>query len=774
MGVFGTLPNYAALSNIQSDQASEVYDLRGTTLGKYYIENRVNADSSELPKHLVEALVATEDARFFEHGGVDIRSLARVFFRTMLMQDESSGGGSTISQQLAKNLYPREEYGYLGIAVSKVKEMLTARRLEKIYSKDRILRLYLNTVPFGGNAYGIKIAAQRYFNKGLELLSIDEGAVLIGMLKATSYYNPHRYPERAKLRRNVVLSQMAKAGYLEEKDVTKFSEMPIKLNYQKESHDLGLATYFREHLRHEVQSALSKFTKEDGSSYNLYTDGLRIFTTLDATLQRYAEESVKEHLSGLQRSFAKEWQGREPWATKEFLAMEMKKSTRYKQLERAGKSEGEIRRIFEESLPMTIFDWEQGEKEVEMTPMDSIRFYLSLLQTGMLVADPASGKIRAWVGGVDHRYIQYDHVKSRRQIGSTMKPIVYAAALRSGVRPCAYLENSLVQYTDYKDWEPRNSDGNYGGYYSMEGALSHSVNTVTVDLAFQAGVPEVRELATSLGIDTYIAKEPAIALGAVEASLWQMVSVYATFANAGARPDLQFLDRIETQDGTVLLDNTKKKNGPFEQVLSSEEANILTHLMQSVVDSGTARRLRYEYGVRGDIAGKTGTTQNQSDGWFMGYTPKLIAGVWVGAESPSVHFRSTRIGQGANSALPIWGRFMRKVQGNKHLSMYRGGEFEALSDSVLMELDCPPYLEELPEIFDSIADFEELLKFSQEMDEIDQEQLGDLIRKAPRRQSETLSEYSERIRDRNDKVLKKRERKAKREGFWDRLRGKKK
>lgn len=774
MGTFGPLPTYGELGNIQNNQASEIYDRQRVLLGKYYIENRVNADSSELPEYLIQALIATEDARFFQHQGIDLRSLARVLIKSILLSDESSGGGSTISQQLAKNLYPRRDYRFCGVLINKLREMLIARRLEKIYPKDYILRLYLNTVPFDGNAYGVKIASQRFFNRNLDQLRLEEAAVLVGMLKATSYYNPVRFPERALERRNTVLHQMVRFGYLDTLRAGDLLAKPLQLDYQPESHNLGLATYFREHLRLEVEQQLKKVSKPDGTPYNLYTDGLRIFTTLDATLQRYAEEAVRGHLPTLQKTFISEWREKEPWFTRDIKNTLIKRSSRYRDLASRGLTEKDIFLKFEEPVTMTIFDWEKGEKEVVMSPLDSIRYYLRLLHAGMLVAEPESGSIRAWVGGIDHRFMQYDHVKSKRQIGSIMKPLVYATALRSGIKPCEYFENSLVQYAEYDGWEPQNSDGSYGGYYSMEGALTHSVNTVAVDVALATGLEPIVRLAEEMGIQGDIPPQPAIALGAVDASLLEMIEVYGTLANQGLRTTLHFLDRIETADGQVLIHGSEIIGKKTSQVLTREEASVMTHLMQSVVDSGTARRLRYDFGLRGAIAGKTGTTQNQSDGWFIGFTPRLVAGVWIGADLPLVHFRSIRTGQGSNTALPVWGQFMRKVQGNSKTVQYTRGTFPAPPDTILAQLDCPHYLPDLPGFFDSIMNYDQLLEFVQVAGTIDTGQLMEIIRDAPRWNTESVSEYSRRIRERNQKILEKRERKQRRKEFFDKLLGRQK
>ncbi len=761
------MPTYAELASVQNHQASEIYDRDNQLLGKYFLENRTNADAEELPDHLVHALIATEDARFFEHSGIDLKSLARVLLKSILLSDERSGGGSTISQQLAKNLYPRRDLGTLSIIIHKIREMLIARRLEHIYDKNKIIQLYLNTVPFEGNAFGVKVAARTFFDKSLPELSVDEGAILVGMLKANTYYNPIKYPERAKERRNIVLRQMQKFGYLDEKELADFTQREVVTNYQAENHHSGIATYFREHLRLEAQALLKEIERPDGRDFNLYTDGLRLTTTLDQQMQHYAEEALREHLLPLQDAFLREWKDDGPWLSSDFL---IKQTKRYRNLVSMSRSWDEILDEFNQEKVMTVFDWQVGVKEVVWSPLDSLRHYASLLRSGMLVVDPTSGQTLAWVGGMDHRFIQYDHVKSERQIGSLMKPIVYAAALQGGTDPCQLYQNQKVRYADYQDWQPRNSDGAYGGYYSMAGALRHSVNTVAVSVALETGLPLVKKLAHELGIDSEIPLEPAIALGAVEASLWEMLAVYSTFANQGSRPDLHILTKIETMDGEVLW---TRDDAPQPPVLTDDEAAVMNQLLQSVVDSGTAERIRKTYGLRGEIAGKTGTTQNQSDGWFVGYTPRLAAGAWVGGEFPNIHFRSIRSGQGANSALPIWARFMGKLQRDPELRKYLGGNFQAVQDTNRFSLDCPHFLPELPLLQDSLLDQQALAEFGKAVHGIDPDQLGEVMRRTPRRSSESLSEYSKRIRRRNARVVEKRNRKKKRKAFIDKVLGRK-
>ncbi|MCB0588234.1 MAG: transglycosylase domain-containing protein, partial [Phaeodactylibacter sp.] len=634
-GMLGPLPGYPELRDIQNYNASEVYSEDGVLLGKYFIENRINADLEEISPNIINALVATEDARFFEHSGIDLRAGVRVLVKSILLSDESSGGGSTLSQQLAKNLYPRRDYLVMSLLVNKIREMFIARRLEKVYSKEELLRLYLNTVSFSENIFGIKVAAQRFFDKAPIDLNVEEAAVLVGMLKATTYYSPVRHPERATQRRNVVLGQMERYGHLTKTEYDSLKALPLNVKYYKEGNNQGLATYFREYLRQEVEEVLEDYSKPDGTPYNLYTDGLRIYTTLDARLQRYAEEAVQEHMAWLQEAFDKEWKKGYPWRRNSVLEKAVEQSERYQQLKEKGVPQEKIEEIFATPVPMTVFSWNGGEEEREMSPLDSIKYYLTILNTGFLAMDPSTGLVKAWVGGIDHKYFKYDHViQARRQVGSTFKPIVYATALQSGMLPCEYTYNRQVTYAQYDNWSPRNADGEYGGVYSMEGALAKSINSVTVEILMRTGIDSVRQLAEAMGVNGYIPQTPSIALGTAEASLADMVRVFGTFANRGVRPEMHYLDRIETAEGDTLAVFERPDPRRFPAVLTEAHADMMIHMLESVVDSGTARSLRYQYGLYNDLAGKTGTTQNQSDGWFIGFNPRLVAGVWVGAEMP--------------------------------------------------------------------------------------------------------------------------------------------
>ncbi|MEZ5040099.1 MAG: transglycosylase domain-containing protein [Saprospiraceae bacterium] len=773
-GFLGPLPNYAELKNIQNNTASEIYGDQGILLGKFYIENRINADFEEISPNVINALVATEDARFFEHSGIDIRAWMRVLFKSVLLFDESSGGGSTISQQLAKNLYPRISYSLFSTPINKIREMFVARRLENIYTKEDLLRLYLNTVPFSENIFGIKVAAQRFFKKSPDQLGVEEAAVLVGMLKGTTLYNPIRNPELATQRRNTVMNQMVKYNYLDQNACDSLKEMPLELQYFREGNNAGLATYFREQVRLEVNKILEDYPKPDGSAYNIFTDGLKIYTSIDPRLQQYAEAAVNTHMPELQQAFYKNWEKRgDPWGGKDVLDQAKKNSRRYQQLKAKGLNEEAIDQVFDTPISMQIFSWEDGDVVKEMSPLDSLKYYLSILNTGFLAIEPNTGLVRAWVGGINHKYFQYDHVKSRRQVGSIFKPIVYAQALRNGMLPCEYTDNKQVVYADYKDWQPRNADGNYEGVYSMEGALSHSVNTVTVEIMRRGGLDSTRLLATDMGIEGEIPDGPAIALGAVDASLQEMISVYATFANRGIRPTLHYLDRIETSDGNIIAEFTRPDPKTFTRVLSEEIADMMTKMMESVIDSGTAKKIHYRYGIYGAIAGKTGTTQNHSDGWFMGFTPKLVAGVWVGAESPRVHFRTMGVGQGSNTALPIWGEFMKSVYKDPTYKHYRRTQFEPLSDSLSAMMQCPPYLDEMPTLLNENesweANYYDQMYLFQALQDIPPENIRYLINQRPRRNFETISDYADRLRKLNVRLEKQLERQENRKDFWDKL-----
>ncbi|MEO1261458.1 MAG: transglycosylase domain-containing protein [Bacteroidota bacterium] len=777
-GAFGELPTQEVIRGIDQNIASEVYSADSVLLGKYFIENRLPTDIEEISPYIIDALVTTEDARFFEHGGVDIRAWFRVLFVTILQRDDSGGGGSTLSQQLAKNLFPRKNHGVFTLPVAKTKEIFIARRLEQMYDKHQLLALYLNKVPFGEKVYGIRMASKRFFNTNPKNIKLEEAAVLVGMLKATTRYNPRNHPERAKSRRNTVLGQMVKYKKLDSLTFDSLKQLPIELKYEYESHDEGIATYFREHLRLELEKRLEGVKKPDGTPYNIYTDGLKIHTTIDSRMQKMAEEAVTEEMANVQSMFKQHftWSRRNiPWGNDLFLAQTKKASPRYRKLKKRGLDEAAIDSIFSDTVRMTVFDWDAKdyERDTLMTPLDSIKHYLTLLRTGFLAAEPQSGKIFAWVGGINFKNFKYDHINSRRQVGSTFKPIVYAAALENGFEPCERYENELVKYAN--DYEPKNSDGQYGGVYSMRGALAKSVNVVAVSVLSELGISKVRELAKEMGITSNIPPELGIALGSADVSLYEMIQAFSTFPNRGLAPKLFYLTKIATRDGEVLFEKSEPKTEDFKRIIEEENADIVNSFLQTVVDSGTARRVRSMYNFQYPVAGKTGTTNNNTDGWFIGYTPTLITGAWVGASQPSVHWYSTKHGQGAATALPICAQFLSKVYRSREFRNYRKKVFAPLDTAAVNALRCPDFISADSLLADSIRmAMEEAGIRNSDLIRIIQNAFkkgdsNDGRRSTPNRRSE----QSERVRKQNEKLEKKRKRKQKIREIKDRIRGKK-
>jgi penicillin-binding protein 1A len=688
LGFFKEIPSYAEMRKIQNPIASEVYAADGSLLGRYYVENRTNASIRDIPKSVVDALVATEDVRFYQHNGIDYRSLMRVLFKTFLSGNESSGGGSTISQQLAKNIYGRKSMRIVGMPMTKIWEMIVARRLEKTYSKDEIMELYLNTVSFGEDVYGIEMAAERYFNTDPENLRIQDGAVLIGMLKATTTYNPKRNPERAKERRNVVFSQMQKFYFLEKNILDSLKNLEMEVDYTFITTKTGTASHLREQVRLDLEELCNTIRQPDGTKYDIYTDGLKIYTTIDSKMQEYAENAVQTHMKELQKTFFEHWKKGTPWGKDDSsIRSAMKETNRYKALREQGLSDEAIEKSFKIKKNIRLFTYD-GSEEKNISPWDSIIYYHQFLNTGFMAMNPKNGYVQAYVGSVNFQYFPYDHVFSRRQVGSTFKPIVYAQALENGHTPCDYIPNEKITYEEYKNWTPGNSDGKYGGYYSIKGGLTNSVNTVAVQLMMENGIGNVKYLAKKMGINSDLPNEPSIALGTADISLYDMIKVYATFANHGKPIDPIYLLRVEDRHGKVL--KTYEKPTLKAQVFSTQTADYMIDMMQSVVNSGTARRLRFRYGVTGTVAGKTGTTQDQADGWFMGFTPNLVVGSWVGGYNRKVSFRSTSLGQGASTALPICGLFLKAVQNDKSLKSINQGYFSSISDS--LSIDCEMYL----------------------------------------------------------------------------------
>ena len=698
-GLFGFMPSFEDLENPTSSLSSEIISSDQQILGAYYIENRTNVEFNELSPYLVQALVATEDSRFYSHSGVDLRSLGRVFFKSILRGDRSGGGGSTITQQLAKNLFPRKHISKAGLAVRKLKEWVIAAKLERNYTKDEIIAMYFNTVDFGNNAYGIKIAASTYFGKLPSELEPEEAALLVGMLKATSYYNPLRNPQNAMKRRNVVFSQMRKAGFLSREEYEELIGKPIDMShFSRQNHEEGLATHFREYLRQYMLKWCKEHKKPDGKPYDLYRDGLKIYTTINSRMQRHAEEAVAEWIGGtLQNDFYQDLKGSGRYApfssdltkaeVNRFMEQAMKNSDRYRAMKKAGASDEEIREVFHQKVAMKVFTWNGGEKDTVMSPWDSLWYHKWFLHCGLMSVEPQTGYVRAYVGDISYKYFKYDNVsQGRRQVGSTFKPFVYTLAMQEGeFLPCTEVPNVPVCFPlpDGEEWCPANSSKQKEGeMVSLRWALANSVNYISAYLIKRFPPEAVINLARRMGITAPMEAVPSICLGTMDISVREMVGAMATYANQGIHIDPIFITRIEDKHGIVLENFSPHQ----EEAMSAKTAYLMLDLMRGVVDEGSAGRLRWRYGLKQAIAGKTGTTQNHSDAWFMGITPTLTTGVWVGGELRSIHFNSMRLGQGANAALPVWAIYMQKVYEDAELE-FPQDDFEK-PEGVNVDLKC--------------------------------------------------------------------------------------
>lgn len=700
--VFGPLPSFHDLENPETNLATEIYSRDGKLFGTYYVENRSNVEFKDLPPNLVHALLSIEDIRFEKHSGVDLKALFRVAFG--LVTGSNKGGGSTLTQQLAKNLFPREKnLSKSQLVMRKFKEWITALRLERNYSKEEILAMYLNTVDFGSQSWGIKMAAKTFFNKEVSALKLEECALLVGVINAPTWYSPVRNPERSLERRNLVLRQMERYKFISEETLDSVATIPLDMtNFGLRGHSTGLATYFREILRMEMKEWCSTHYKSDGTSYDLYKDGLKIYTTIDSRLQKYAEEAVTEHLKNeLQPAFFRHWKGIpnapfdfppevEERETRAILEQAMKRSARYQQLKEEGVPEDSIRYIFNFPTRMTVFSW-NGPLDTIMTPMDSIRYSKSILQAGLMSVDPGTGHILAYVGGIDYRYFQYDHVKlSRRQVGSTFKPFLYSLAMQEGeFTPCTRVANVpySVDLPDGTVWTPQNTSKKHiGEEVTLKWALAHSNNWISAFLIKRYSPQSVITMARKMGVTADLDPVPSLALGSSDISLYEMVGAFNTFPNKGVYIKPTMIIRIEDKYGNVLESFVPEK----KEAMSEETAYLMLDLMKGVVQTGTGIRLRAKYQLNNPIAGKTGTTQRQSDGWFMGITPDLTTGVWVGAEDRSVHFRVIRLGQGANTALPIWALYMQKALADRSLHLSKG-DFDRPLKPLSVPLDCDAY-----------------------------------------------------------------------------------
>jgi penicillin-binding protein 1A len=729
---FADIPSFEELENPDSKLATQVIAEDGEILTTFHIENRSFVTFDELSQNLVNAAIATEDVRFHNHSGIDFKSLGRVAVKTLLGGDSSQGGGSTITQQLAKTLYPREDVSSRIPGVSilkmvwiKLKEWVTAVKLERSYTKDEIMNMYMNAIFFGSNAYGIKAASQTFFAKAPSELTVEEAATLVGMVNKPTRYNPALNPDKSLVRRNFVISQMEKAGFISKEMCDSIQQIPITLSYQIQDHNAGLGPYFRDMLRRTMNAKepkrssyaqyedyvvdslqwadnafygwLNKNTKADGSKYNLDKDGLRIYTTINYKMQKYAEEAVAEHLGkDLQKSFWRDlrWKKNKPFSNDidpkmidQLMKQARRWSDRYRIMKANGASEAQIRKSFTEPVKMRVFSWDkQGYVDTLMTPDDSIKYYKSHLRAAFMAIEPHTGHIKAYVGGPNYRYFKYDNVRQgKRQVGSTIKPFLYTLAMQEGMTPCDKVVNVPQTFlVNDTTWTPKSTDKDewIGQTVTLKWGLTKSSNNISAYLMKQYGPHAMADMMRKMGVGSYIDETYSLCVGSADISVYEMVAAYNTFPSKGVYVTPIFVTRIEDNMGNVIgeFNNTKR------EAIGEHTAYLMANLMQGVVNSGTGVRLRAKYGLKGEIAGKTGTTNDQSDGWFIGYTPTLTAGVWVGAEDRQVHFESLALGGGSNMALPIWGLFMQKVLKDGTLGVSENDRF--VPSGVKLELNC--------------------------------------------------------------------------------------
>lgn len=744
--VLGPMPTFEQLENPENNLAAEVYSEEGYLLGKFYIQNRTWTQYRDISPHIIDALIATEDIRFYKHSGIDPKGLARVIVRTFLLGQQQAGGGSTITQQLAKNLFPRDTTYYrfglvrkVKLGITKFKEWQTAVKLEKQYTKEEIITMYLNVFDFLYQAVGVRSAASVYFNTTPDSLNIEQSAMLIGMAKNPAYYNPIRRYDEILKRRNIVLSQMVKYGYLAKEVYDSLKILPIELDFQEESHISGLATYFREYLRttmikpepkrrfflfnDQFEEAVyewennplygwcSKNHKTDGSNYNLYRDGIKIYTTINSKLQQFAEASVREHLAELQKTFMKTVSELKNPPFSDDLEMEeierimessIRRTDRYRSLRNAGVNNDSILFVFNTPVEMTVFSWDTTAIDTIMSPLDSILYYKYFARLGLMSMDPHTGYVKAYVGGPDFRFFKFDAVKAqKRQVGSTIKPFLYTLAMQDGYSPCYKVPNVPQTFMDNDStWTPASSGRKefWGKMVTLKWGLANSENYISAWLMKQFNPQSVIEVMQKMGIRSRIDPVNSVFLGTSDISLYELVGAYATFDNKGVYTEPIFVTRIEDKDGNVISKFTPR----IEEAISEENAYLMLNLLEGVVKEGTAGRLRWKYELMNQIGGKTGTTQNHSDGWFVGLTPNLVTGIWTGWEDRSIHFDNIGLGSGANMALPVFGLFMKKIYEDEMFGIMEADEFESPLQFNI-ELDCDKYeLEHNREDFDLI------------------------------------------------------------------------
>ncbi len=676
-GAFGYLFTKTELKEFKNESASLVYSEDKELIGKFFDENRTNISYDQLPKSVINALVATEDARFFKHGGIDTQSLFRVLIKTVILKHKNSGGGSTISQQLAKNMYGRNDYGLLSMPVNKTKEMILANRLEDIYSKNEVLAMYLNTIPFGENVYGIESASRRYFNKSVESLKIEEAAVLIGMLKANTYYNPRRYPENAVKRRNVVLGQMYKYDYVTKKEKDSLQSLSLQMDYSNLESE-GPANYFMVQVNKEAEKILKEIELRNDAIFDLKTSGLVIETTLNAKLQDYALQAYKSHLGKMQKRLQRRYKtlwGRK--YLKKLIDKEIKKLKITKEIDKKQKRE--------------LFSWD-GFIIDSISVRDSLQYDLTLLHAGFFALDPNNGAVKSWVGGIDYRTHPYDQIYAQRQIASTFKPILYAAAIQNGTLPCDYLSNDSIVFTDYDNWMPQNYNKSIGGSYSVAASLAKSMNIPTVNLFLQTPFEVVENTWKNLGFSQELINSPASSLGTANASIYELAIAYSTFANGGSKIEPQIIKSIRTSDGKILYKNKFIQSS--DEVITKETSQMMNEMLQKVMREGTGSSMKSVYGVNLPLAGKTGTSQDYADAWFVTYNPNLVIVTRVGASMPTIHFASGLNGAGSTLAMPLVAKTLQKVQKNSKLKEMYFTAFPKLQEESEVFFDCDDFIED--------------------------------------------------------------------------------
>lgn len=697
--VFGKVYTEDELINYRNETASVVLSENRVVLGKYFDKNRTNANYEQFPKHLINALVATEDARFFDHDGVDTRSLLRVLFKSILTGNKRSGGGSTISQQLAKNMSGRTNHGFLSLPVNKVKEIIQAKRIESIYSKENILTLYFNTVSFGENIYGIESAALRYFNKKVNALTIEESAVLVGILKANTFYNPNKNPENALMRRNVVLSQMERYEYINKKTSDSLKNRPLNLNYNNLT-TKNKAGHFLTYVKSEASKIIDSINKNNKTTYNLEKDGLIISTTLNENLQTYATEAFESHLSVMQEKIRAQYKSN----SSQKRALNTLVEAQLKQMNMHPDS-AKLKR------QQTVFNW-KGLKTDSISTLDSLKLENTILHAGLLALSPKTGALKAYVGGIDNQRYAYDQIFSQRQLASTFKPILYATAFESGKQPCYYLDNDSIQLKEYKNWNPTNADRTFGGTYSLQGALLNSKNIPTINLYLETDFTKLDTIWSRLNFSSKLQNVPSLALGTTNASIYEVANAYSVFANSGKTTTPYSIAKIETASGEVLYEH---KNKAGKEVLSKRTTAYINEILQNAIARGTGQRLRSQYGVTVPLAGKTGTSQDYTDAWFVGYNPDIVVVSRVGCNSPKIHF-SSGLGAGSSLALPLVAITLHKAERNAASKKEINTAFVSLTAKERSQLDCEDFKEKT-----GIEKFFELFKKNESSFEREQE-----------------------------------------------------